>query len=140
MLEKLFSTTLGRVLSALILFIIGFFSSIITTYWESNVASPDFVEQTVEREVEAVRIELKLEDQDIQRDFLDLKKEQNIVDTKMAVAIENQTIAINKLSADQLKFQVKMSAEVGHLGEKLDGATEELKEVKNRLRLVEQGD
>jgi hypothetical protein len=125
MWEKIFSSTLGRVVGTLALVLLGFFGTIILQFWHTNVASPEYVNQRVDERAEEIRIQLSIEDQDIRKDMIDVKNQM----------VNNQGLLVDKLGElkedfkdseqDRVIFQTQVFSDLNYL----KGSVAEIKEV-----------
>lgn len=139
MWEKIFSSTLGRVIGALSLIVLGFFGTIMLQFWHTNVASPEYVNQRINEQTEEVRVMLSLEDQEIRGELRDAKNQ----------SFENQGKLIGKLDAvrksfeeanqNRIVFQTQVTSDLNYLkrqGEEFKAVQQESRE---RLRNLESG-
>jgi len=132
MWNKILSTTLGRVAGAVALVFLGFFGTVMVSYWHSNVASPKYVDQRVDEKILATRTELQIEVQDVRKEILTTKHESRASQGKIVEELE-------KIGKSQLQFQTQMKADVNYLKGTVGDLKEDSKEIKERLREVESG-
>lgn len=139
MWEKIFSSTLGRVIGALALIILGFLGTAILQVWDTNVASPEYVNQRINEQTEEVRVMLSLEDQEIRKELSEAKTQSS----------ENQGMLIGKLDAvrksfeesnqNRIVFQTQVTSDLNYLKGQVGEIKEGQKESNERIRKLESG-
>lgn len=139
MWEKIFSSTLGRVIGALALIILGFFGTVMLQFWHTNVASPEYVNQRINEQTEEVRVMLSLEDQEIRKELSQSKIQASENQGKLIAKLEDMKRSIDTSSQGNMIFQTQVSSDLKYLKEQVGDIKEVQKESNQRIRALESG-
>lgn len=139
MWEKIFSSTLGKVVGTLALVLLGFFGTIVLQFWHTNVASPEYVNQRINEQTEEVRVMLSLEDQAIRKELAEAKSQTSENQGKLIGKLDEVKRSFDIADKDRIVFQTQLFSDINYLKKQGEEFKIVQQETRERLRKIESG-
>lgn len=141
MWKNFLTSTAGKVVGGLLasmsLIMLGFFGTLLLNYWDTNVASPEYVNQRINEQTEEVRVMLSLEDQEIRKELSEAKTQSSENQGKLIGKLDAVRKSFEEANQNRVVFQTQVSSDLNYLkkqGEKFSAVQQETRE---RLRNLE---
>jgi len=130
MVEKMFHTTLGRVLGIVTIAVTTWLGTVIVGHWHVTVASPQYVDQQVKEAIDSVHATILTEDKKIKEELLEIKIKTGNYQEKLFNEFQ-------KMRESAMVFQTQVTSDMSYLKKTIGDIEQDIKENESRLRKVE---